>query len=161
MTLTDTEVDWFARQIVIPGIGAIGQEKLVNASIAVCGNLIAVEEATSCAHAAGLEVANLTAAETLSCIVATGLDDLDPDTLSQLAARTVPLVWYTLCRSILRGGVLYPGDELPKRVDPEPGTQEHRALNAEHRLAACDAIGTATCLVLGWPAREPFEVDLA
>jgi hypothetical protein len=161
MTLTDTEVDWFARQIVIPGIGAIGQEKLVNASIAVCGNLIAVEEATSCAQAAGPEVVHVTAAETLSCIVAAGLDELDPETISQLAARTVPLVWYTLSRSVLRGGVLYPGDELPKQDSSESINEAHRPLNAEHRLAACDAIGTAICLILGWPAPEPFEVDLA
>jgi hypothetical protein len=161
MTLTDTEVDWFARQIVIPGIGAIGQEKLVNASIAVCGNLIAVEEATSCARAAGPKVIGDIAVETLSCIVAAGLDELDTDTASQLASRTVPLVWYTLSRSVLRGGVLQPGDDLPKQYRLEPITEEHLSRNAEHRLAACDAIGTAICLILGWPAPEPFEVDLA
>ena len=130
MTLTDTEVDWFARQIIIPGIGAIGQEKLLNASIAVCGNPIAVEEAISCARAAGPKVIGDIAVKKLSCIVAAGLDELGTDTASQLASRTVPLVWYTLSRSVLRGGVLQPGDELPKQYCSEPIKEEYLSVGA-------------------------------
>lgn len=156
MSLTDVEIDWFARQIVVPGIGAQGQRRILDASITIYGHPVGVEAAVSYAKGTGIRVSVEHDPEA-ACIVAAGIDDVDEHGLRTMHESPVPVVWYAIRNGTLTGGVSTGTAPFP---DPIPRDQTRPAPAAAHRMAGCDAVGSAVCVILDWPLPERFEVRI-
>lgn len=160
MSLSDVEINWFARQVVIPGFGAHGQHRLLNAAVFACGHPVGVETALSYAHGTGIRTVGPREKDEILCVIAAGIDDLDDESFRRLRNSDVPVIWYALREGILTGGVSSAGAPLPDRIAPQTDSRASALLVAGHRLAGCDAVGSAVCVILDWPLPERFEVRL-
>jgi hypothetical protein len=160
VSLSDVEIDWFARQIVVPGIGAQGQRRLLDASITVYGHPVGVEAAISYAQGTGIRAGTEHDPEA-ACIVAAGIDDVDEQALRRMRDSKVPVIWYAVRDGILTGGVRTTGSgPFPEPIVVRPRGEPRPKSAAAHRIAGCDAVGSAVCVILGWRLPEPFEVRL-
>jgi hypothetical protein len=145
MTLTDSEIECYSRQIIVPGIGAGGQEKLCTARVAVVGEEAGRRIAKLYARALGCSV--VPAGASADVVIVAGCRDSDAGTSPSLAGAACPIVWYSLEGTRVVSGVVSPPDVLPPRTWPAT-----HAATAEvmHAIAACDAVATAAALILGW-----------
>ena len=145
MVLTDSDIERYSRQIIVPGLGANGQARLCAARIAVLGDEAGRRIATLYARALGCSI--VPADAPADVVIVAGSPDLDDGTIAMLAAAGCPIVWYSLAGAQISSGVITPPDVF----DPRTLRDTHvRATDVVHAIAACDAVATAAALILGW-----------
>ena len=156
--LDDEAIARYARQIVIPGIGAAGQEKLLAATVLVVGNARGVRQASLYLAASGVLVAT-SLSDTIDFDVAVVADigAIDESTRTSLVTRGSPVCWYRVDEHGFTTGV-HPPTPLP--------VEENARLNGGrgHDAAACDVAGLAAAIVAGLPCRRettPFDGETA
>jgi hypothetical protein len=170
--LADAEIELFARQIIVPGIGAAGQARLCAGRVALAGEIAGVNAAERWLRALGCSVVRIGADGDLATEAGRGDEHAGFDCsilagvriagaaegLRAVAPRT-PLVWYALDGAHLAAGVVAPDTPLPDFHSVGAFTPAPAPL---HQVAACDAAATAAALILGWDDIErDYEVDLA
>ncbi|TFH24697.1 MAG: hypothetical protein E4H03_02935 [Myxococcales bacterium] len=163
--LSNTDIDRFSRQIIIPGLGATGQACLMASSVFVVGDGPASALARSYARAAGLQIAKDPASANCSVV---GIEDrLTAEQQGCLENARSPIVWYRVDGAELRAGVVERVEDLATSAKPSTDTAaaqptDEAARRAMLAVAACDAIASTIGLLLGWAhADEDHRVRLA
>lgn len=162
MPLSDEQLERYSRQVIVPGIGAQGQERLLGSRVLVLGAARGVAQACLYLRAAGVAVVRDDGDET-SCspppgaVVVAGVDALCEGRRQQLLRSGLPIFWYRLENAAFTSGC-HPLAPLPE-VAPRPETD---AFDENlHDAAACDAAAAACALILGIPTPVgPFSWDL-
>jgi hypothetical protein len=139
--LDDAAIERYARQIVVPGIGAAGQEKLLESTVLLVGHPRGCATAALYLRAAGVKVAIDTPRP--SAIVIAGASTLSDDTLAWLASKQSPFCWYDVLENGFTSGV-HPASPLPR----SSGAQ-HESEAAVHDAGACAAAALACAVILG------------
>src|SRR5689334_15594173 len=97
--LTDEQVERYARQIIVPGIGAAGQQKLLDSTVLVVGEEHGCRQARRYLEAAGVRTIDAGAAlcgDAFDVVIACGANSLGQDVDKILGARSIPIAWYAL-----------------------------------------------------------------
>lgn len=149
--IDDRTIERYARQIVIAGIGAAGQERLLGTDVVVLGNGRGVRQAVLYLEAAGLRRVNLERREDIGAALAADLRLGDPE-FSALAELGVPMVWYALGRTGFLCG-LYPETSPPRGCEP-PANDDPAAAGALHDAAAAAAAAALCAIVAGLDVRR-------
>jgi hypothetical protein len=168
--LDDDAIARYARQIVVPGIGASGQEKLLRSLVFVAGHARGRTQAALYLRAAGAGVLGWLAtppgekgAEELasalrSCAVVLVAEvcAVDEDVRAAILASGRPVCWYAIEEPGFTGGV-HPQAPMP----PVAALTQRDEDSPFHDVAACDAASAACAVVLGLPVRPgPFRFRL-
>jgi hypothetical protein len=160
--LTDADIERYARQIVIPGFGAAGQEVVCASALLIDGEAEGAIHARAYARAAGFRFANGAHDPDLRCAVLAGTNGVARAAVDALARLSCPVVWYAVDGSRVRAGVWRTGGAHRSRPPFEALPDAPAAPHFVHALAAADAIATAVALAAGWPhADTPYEIELA
>jgi hypothetical protein len=153
MALSDADIERYARHVIVPGLGAAGQEAITRTHLLVVAAPQAERYVLAYARAAGFRITP-TEEPAPACAIAAGTDALGDDARAVLRTLRCPIVWYALRGTRVIGGVLAPGDALPAPSIDEP------CEIALHAPAAADAVASAVAVVLGWADVETsFDVD--
>ncbi len=155
--LDDDAIARYARQIVIPGVGAAGQEKFLASTVLVVGNARGVAQATLYLRAAGIRVTNSASDGAFDLAIAADAASLDARLRRELIASKRPVCWYALGENGFESGA-YPDAELPQQ-ETDPAKADPAA--SGHDAAACDVASLACAILLGIPHRpsaEHFEI---
>ncbi|GEM_PF-1003835 len=161
LPLSDSDLVRYSRQVIVPGVGAVGQAKLLAATVAVLGNSVGVAHATSYLAASGLRTISSAGGERAECYVFAGIDEVPASTRRLVLARQVPLAWYSLRGTIISSGADCSSAQAHCRSSRRllPASPPPPEL---HAVAACDAAAVAIALLLGWDDLEASsEIDLA
>jgi hypothetical protein len=155
--LDDAAIELYARQIIVPGIGAAGQARLCNTRVAVVGNRLGAETARTYLAAAGLVVVD-PPQEPVDVVVSAAVPT--DDVLADLAIGVdTPIAWYALEAGRVVGG-LTTARELPGLGSAAMDVACDGPLEtAAHCIGALDAAATAIGAVLGW-CRAPVRHTL-
>ena len=155
--LTDEDVERYARQIVVPGIGVSGQARICASSVYVIGEAAGAAYAETYARAAGFRT-EIDADARLACVLVAGTRRLDSGLLAAAAERGCPVLFYEVTQSGVRCGRLAAGTALEPRADVA-GCDEDEGF---HALGAADLVASAIAVVLDWSDVEStYEIDLA
>jgi len=160
--LSDQDIERYARQIVIPGIGAAGQERLIRTRVLVCGRPDGAEVARRYLETAGLQICESGEQETADAVL---LADPGPDCDMASLPASLPVAWYRLQGTTIRSGVA-PGAAAALAAAGEAApeeTEQHPECQILHAVAACDGAATIIALTLGWieaGSGGSCEVDL-
>jgi hypothetical protein len=156
MHLTDAQIEHYARQIIVPGIGAAGQARLCAARVGLAGEPEGTEIAKSYLHALGCAIVPFGAPA--QCTILAGVRGLGAALVGQSPRRGDPLVWYSLDDGAVTAGIVMPGAAPP---DFEAMSSAAAGRAGLHGVAACDAVANAAALILGWDATEyRYHVEL-
>ena len=161
--LGDEHVARYARQIVVPGIGATGQEKLLESTVLVAGHPRGCRAARLYLEAAGASVIAETdalAGAPFDVAIVAGSPGAALQAL--LDNRAVPLCWYEIEANGFVAGVSptaraswQQGSGAVGEAAAHCGSQDDSAL---HDAAACDAAACACAIVIGLRyASGPFR----
>jgi molybdopterin/thiamine biosynthesis adenylyltransferase len=92
MALSDRQIERYSRQIIVPGIGGHGQERLLAATLALSGEMADLEAPLAYLVGAGVGtiLVETTGGSPIDSRIIDDLRDLNPD--SRVAARAVPPV---------------------------------------------------------------------
>lgn len=154
--LGDDAIARYARQIVVPGVGASGQEKLLATTVLIVGDARGVAQAAVYLEAAGLRVrdgdpshADLAHADLARAdlVVVAGTGSLAAPLLEWLRSCGKPVCWYAIEADGFTAGV-HPEAPLPSNDQPLPAAAEW------HDVAACDAASLACAIAAGLPHRR-------
>lgn len=149
-TLSDDQIEHFARQIIVPGIGASGQRRLCAADVFVTGGAQGCRIAAQYLRAAGVRVHDhLLLRPRIDCVVLADARDVTPERLRTLIKSAPFVAWYTIDGRTLRGGLADSANPLPQRAlaGTSPKTQEEQLL---HRVGGADVATMAVAALLGW-----------
>lgn len=158
--LSDDRIEYFARQIIVPGIGANGQRRLCAAEVLVAGAAEGRRIAARYLRAAGVQVHDrMPPALRLDCVVVAGTCDITPERLRTLIESAPVIAWYSLDGRTLRGGLADIANPVPERglAGREPHRQDAQLL---HRVGGADVATTAVSALLGW-ARPGYFYEVA
>jgi hypothetical protein len=159
--LSDDQVERFARQIIVPGVGAEGQLRLCAARVFVDGHPEGARIATQYLRAAGVTVyVATTPPPHLDCVVLAGACDLSPGQARTLADASPLFAWYTVVGRTVRGGLAR--SPLSMR-EVATSRDESRPLRGTipHRIAGADVATTVVAALLGWMhPGESYELEL-
>ncbi|RMF25395.1 MAG: hypothetical protein D6760_01060 [Deltaproteobacteria bacterium] len=159
--LSDQDIDRYARQIIIPGIGAAGQERLMETKVCVCGHPDGEELARRYLAATGLSVCSPREAKAADVLV---LSDPGWEVAAQTLPQRCPVVWYRLRgETLIAGTAVDLAAALAAAGEPEAPEPTHPAAAIRHAIAACDAAASVVALALGWTepgSASPSEVSL-
>jgi hypothetical protein len=157
MPLDDASIERYARQIILEGVGATGQARLLEARVCVLGDGDGADAARCYLLAAGVTLVPEPSAAAWSLLARA--DRADPDAREQALEATAGCVWYAAGPDDWRCGVA-PDQDLPpiEAVRPDLCDEDATAVLATivERQAACDAAAVVCARVLGWesgPAR--------
>jgi hypothetical protein len=158
--LDDETVERYARQIIVPGVGARGQARLLATTAAVLGHPAGVDAARAYLVAAGVRVVTAPFTAPADCVVLA--DTREREVLPCLA--DAPIAWYEIRGPFLAGGVAT-RDTLPhfSRDNAGPESLENPYTLVAHRVGASDAAGMAVAALLGWLApgeQHDLRLDL-
>ena len=160
MPLSDDQLERYARQIIVPGIGVQGQERLLAARVLVVGAPRGVAQASVYLRAAGVAVVPHTAragAAGPGVVVVAGAEALSETERRELLASGLPLCWYALGAAGFTSGS-HPQAPLPSAAAAGTTAAIDQAL---HDAAACHAAATACALIAGLPCRTgSFACDV-
>lgn len=162
--LSDDDVERYSRQIIVPGVGAAGQARLLTASAAVAGNPAGVTQTSRYLAASGIHVVTYNGHQRADCYVLAGIDEVEETTRETLlVTRPVRLAWYSIDGNAITSGCGYAS--AVEHFDAPP-TQPDRTRGAAqpglHAVAACDAAGAAIALLLDWSdLSDHTEVEFA
>ena len=150
MSLDDRQLERYARQIIIPGVGADGQARLLAGRVLVVG--YGPERAVAAEYLTGSGVNICTSVgEPIDCIVACRLDAVTDDELTQLGTQDAALVWYILGgRELAAGSVVRFDGRRPTHALSTATKTRNPEESALGSLAACDAAASTIALLLGW-----------
>ena len=122
MPLSDADVERYARQIIVPGVGASGQERLLASRVLVCGNPRGSLRALTYLQAAGVTTVGTEQAATAQAVALARAEQASAPMLARLRSLRVPVAWYCLQAGQLTSGV-FPGKDFPRtrtREQPPP-----------------------------------------
>ncbi len=162
MSPSDDEIERYARQIIVPGIGVQGQERLLGAHVLVVGAARGVAQASLYLRAAGVNVVNDPAdlaacSPAPSAVVVAGADCLSPAIHRLLISCGLPLCWYVLEQGGFTSGC-HPQAPMPHAAASSHADAIHEAL---HDAAACDAAAVACAFIVGLASFPgPFQCNL-
>lgn len=160
-SLSEDQIERFARQIIVPGIGAEGQMRLCAARVFVDGHAEGCRIATQYLRAAGVTVyVAPTPPPRIDCLVLAGASDLSPGRVKTLIEASPLVAWYTLAGRTVRGGLATAASPVCEashsRDEPEVPRGE-----LPHRIAGADVATTVVAALLGWiHPGESYELDL-
>jgi len=164
MTLSDAEVERYARQLVIPELGIEGQTRLLECRVAVFGDPAGVCQATTYLRASGVGTVVEEALPEVDLILIAGTEAVEPECLKDLFSLGPSVVWYAAGGEGFTTGFRSPGSVQPSpagRRRELPGRSHQWKSGATHAVAACDASARTIAALLGWPgAGGPGEVVL-
>ena len=150
--LDDTAIERYARQIVVPGIGAAGQEKLLNSTVLVVGHPRGCATAALYLRAAGVRVSQgtrETPSSPVDVVIVCDVAAARPEDRRQAFEGDVSVCWYALAGDGFAAGV-YPLSEPPKST-AEGCPSKCEAL---HDAAACHVASAACALLVDLPGFE-------
>ncbi len=165
-SLTDAEIDLYARQIIVPGVGAAGQLRLLSSPVYFPGQSADARLGRRYAAAAGMPIVHNAQAATLAIVSLCQTEPLDmiarmiesrTDSTAASNLSQMPIVLYG-AEHLPRPRIVCGAEQLHavrRNCTPPTSTRPSAHLNA----AACAAAGTATALILGWRAAEGFGAD--
>jgi len=150
--LSDEQVERYARQIIVPGVGAEGQLTLCAAKVFVDGHAEGSSVAARYLRAAGVCVAETTnPPPRIDCLVLAGVTDLPRDRFEALSLSAPLIAWYAVVHGRVHGG-------LADAAHPISLPQSHsRGLlpahnEVVHQIAGADVATTTVAALLGWIA---------
>ncbi|HXC52705.1 MAG TPA: hypothetical protein VN634_17610 [Candidatus Limnocylindrales bacterium] len=152
--LDDDAIARYARQIVIPAVGAAGQEKLLASTVLVVGNPRGCAQAALYLRAAGIRVTNSTSDGAFDLAIAADAASLDSRLRRELIESKRPVCWYALGENGFESGA-YPDAELPQQ-ETAPAKSDRAA--SGHDAAACDVASLACAILLRLPHRASAEI---
>lgn len=162
LPLSDSDVERYSRQVIVPEVGAAGQAKLLAASVAVAGNRLGVAQASRYLAASGMRTIAYSGVEAADCYVFAGIDEVEARARDLVLGRQASLAWYAIQGSTITSGsdCASARAHFGKARRPDPASA---APSPDlHAVAGCDAAAVAIALVLGWNNLErDTEVDLA
>ena len=151
--LDDDTIARYARQIVVPGIGAAGQERLLAAVVLVVGHERGAAQAALYLAAAGLRVIAAPDEGAFDLVVVANAPGLEPDVRSAVLAADRPTCWYRLAPEGFTSGV-HPAAALPLSRNLRTEAADDSVADALHDAAACDVAALACAIVVGLPHRQ-------
>lgn len=151
--LDDDTIARYARQIVVPGIGAAGQERLLVAVVLVVGQERGAAQAALYLTAAGLRVISSPEQGAFDLVVVADASGIEPHIRSAVLAAGRPTCWYRLDQEGFSSGV-HPAAALPLPANAVTGTTDDPVEESLHDAAACDVAALACAIVLGLPHRQ-------
>lgn len=160
--LDDDAIARYARQIVVPGVGAAGQEKLLSSTVLLVGNDRGCNQAELYLRAAGVRVVRSAVPhgdEDAQVVVVADAVTLDERTHRALLERDWSICWYVVEENAFTGGV-HPAAPLPppRTVRVEPSSQPCAPV---HDAAACDAASVACAILIGLEEHcGPFRMEV-
>jgi len=155
--LTDEDVERYARQIVVPGIGVSGQARICASRVYVTGEAAGAAYAETYARAAGFRI-ETDAAARLTCVLVAGTRRLDRTLLAAVTGYGCPVLFYEITPSGVRCGRLAAGASLEPQEDVR-GCGEDEGF---HALGAADLVASAIAVVLDWSDVEStYEIELS
>jgi hypothetical protein len=166
MKLTASDVELYARQIVIPEVGPRGQARLLATRAMAVGAREGVRRAALYLQRTGVAVDTpdlpLSSPRSVvpECVLVADLSSVDGQTRDLLLALSRPVVWYALDQLRLRSGITWPGDQLPSTPRLRRTASEARAECALHCIGACEAAARVIAVVLGFKVTPEREIDL-
>jgi hypothetical protein len=159
--LDDRQAERFARQIILPEVGARGQARLCSSRVAIVGTGPGADAARAYLEAAGVAVPTAPYVGRVDGLVITDvLRARERGALPPCAAES-PVSWYSLAGTTLHAGTTTAS--LARTVCTNaPSSSEGRAASlALHRLGGCDAAAAMLAALLGWsPSGESHSVEL-
>ncbi len=158
--LGDDQVERYARQIVVPGIGAAGQEKLLASTVLVVGHPRGCRTAALYLRAAGVNVSSPLAAGSArepDAVVLCDAAAIGEDERANLLARGAPVCWYAADDAGFVSGVHVEAEPLLALF---PVTAGPCGPSATHDVAGCEAASLACAVLLRLPhAAGPVRFD--
>jgi hypothetical protein len=153
--LDDHEIERYARQIVVPGIGAAGQEKLLNSTVLIVGHPRGCATAALFLRAAGVNVISELKYAASDAIVISDTNALDAATYSRLTSTGRPICWYALANDACITGI------HPLSPVPLPVIGMTAGDSPLHDAAASDAAAAACAILSGIECRSgPFRFQI-
>jgi len=146
--LDDAQIERYARQIVVPGIGAAGQEKLLNSTVLVVGHPRGCATAALYLRAAGVTVVSSADTRQVDVVLVADTAVLDEVQCSALLSLARPVCWYSSNEDGFTSGV-HPYSPLP----PVRSTRGF-AVDMAQDAAACVAASDACAIVCGLLVRR-------
>jgi len=157
--LGEEDVERYSRQIIVPGVGASGQAKLLGSTVAVIGNRSGIYHASRYLEASGVAVVS-SSDNDADCYIMAGIDEIDVEVRSALLSRQPRLTWYAIDRSRIVSGCDWRSAD--GYCASTPRSDDATSDAGLHAVAACDAAAATIAALLGWTDLEtPTEVDLA
>ena len=142
MTMSEADVERYARQIVIPEVGVEGQQRLLASRVLVLGQGPGAEAARCYLEAAGVSTTEgPDPAAAADCLLLAGAE-FTPD------YENLDRVWYYVDRDRLVSGLAPAGTKLPARSQSSPGTGA--AALVRETAAGIEAAARTVALLLGW-----------
>jgi len=148
MALSDAQLDRYARQIIIPEIGARGQETLLASRVWLLGHPCGVSMARRYLSAGGVTTLEGQHAAGADCVFVAQPSQVDAAALARVIACGRPVVWYELTTDGYRSGVRRASEPIGTSHAEPGGRGEDTALR--HAVAACDAAGSVVAVLLGF-----------
>ena len=160
MALSDAQLDRYARQIIIPEVGARGQETLLASRVWLLGHPSGVSMARRYLAASGITTMEGQEARNADCVLVAQPSELDTAILARVAACGRPIAWYELTPDGYRAGVQRDGGPIPAQHGESYLHDDDAALR--HAVAACDAAGSVIAALLGLELpQDVYEARLA
>jgi hypothetical protein len=150
--LDDEAIERYARQVVVPGIGASGQERLMGTTVRIVGHPRGIAQAGLYLAAAGLRVSEEESPSPDLLLIA-DIDSLPESLLAQAYSLGIPVCWYALTPEGFRSGV-HPDSPLPLSASTSTTPPAFRTPPAWHDAAACDAAALACAVAIGLEFRR-------
>ncbi len=161
MPLSPEDIERFARQVVIPDVGAAGQERLLDSRVALIGAPEGTSVAEEYLRCSGVGLASGDDLRSADCILVAGLDQTPAAELDRASTSGTPIAWYELTATGFRCGSRAAGEQSALGPGERESLPEDET-GAVHAAAACEAVATAIALLLGWESSPtPLEVELA
>ena len=160
--LDERRTERYARQIIIPDLGARGQARLCAATAAIVGESPGASAARAYLEAAGLTVVSPPYSDPVDCVVITDVGSVRaPDSLPPTAPGAA-VGWYALSGETVRGGTTTASDAIATCLRTSCREPDDPAIAiALHRTGGADAAATVIAALLGWTQPpETHEIAL-
>ncbi len=147
--LDDDAVALYARQIIVPGVGAAGQARLSATTVAAIGNRWGCDAAISYLAAAGLRVATPPFGGDVDVVV---LADHCAAAAHELGGSRpeIPVAWYALDEDSILGGLTTASQVSALAIQRSGSERDDTLARVAHRMGGLDAASTAIAAVLDW-----------
>lgn len=161
--LDDESIARYARQIVVPGIGATGQARLLTSTVLLVGNARGCETAGLFLRASGVSTLRHDppfALAEFDVVILADAGAMDEATRAMLLSTTKPICWYN-CEDFGFTAGIHPGTPIPDPISPQPPRAEDEVTAAFHDAAATDAAAMACAILLRTPRQTgPFRFEV-
>jgi hypothetical protein len=167
MKLAASDIELYARQIVIPEVGPRGQARLLTSRAMVIGVREGVRRAALYLERTGVAVDTpelpLSSSQSVmpECVLVADLSAVDDQVRDLLLALSRPIVWYALDDLRLRSGTIWPGERLPSAPASPRAASGARAECTLHCVGACEAAARAVAVILGFKGAPEREIELS